>query len=154
MLVWCLSGGREMFPCGSQPHWPFCSERCVQRTGARPPSWRSALTSPSPGRWWTRRCGTCTQHSASRSIPPCPNIPLQTHGWRSRAIGSKAHLKMKSALGDSQCETLVTCPWREALHSRWFGSLCPQPSKLAWLSLTPGWVYPPPAQNEKTVWDI
>lgn len=151
MLVWCLSGGLESFH-RSQPHWPFCSERCVQRTGAWPPSWRSALTSPSPGRRWTHHCEMCTQQSVSRSIPPCPNILQQTRDWR--AMESKAYVKMNSAFGVSHSETLVTSPWREALHSRWFGSLCPQPSKLAWLSLTQGSVCPRPAQNEKKDWDI
>lgn len=151
MLVWCLSGGLESFH-RSQPHWPFCSERCVQRTGAWPPSWRSALTSPSPGRRWTRHCEMSTQQSVSRSIPPCPNILRQTRDWR--AMESKAYVKMNSAFGVSHSETLVTSPWREALHSRWFGSLCPQPSKLAWLSLTQGSVCPRPAQNEKKDWDI
>lgn len=94
-------------PCRSQPHWPFCSERCVQRSGAWPPSWRSALTSPSPGRRWTHHCEMCRQQSVSRSVPPCPNILRQTRGWRAVGGVSKAHVKMKF------------CVWSFTRANRW-----------------------------------
>lgn len=61
-----------------EAHWPFCSERCVRPTRAWPPSWRSALTSPSPGHWWTNPCEPCMQQSPSPLLPLNLKILWQT----------------------------------------------------------------------------
>ena len=149
MLVRCLSGGLESFHVDPSPTDPFVQRDAFSGVahGLLP---GDQLRLQAAGEHVTARCvRSGAPHARFLRVQISCSKVVTGRPW-----GVRHTLKWMQVFGVSHRETLVTCPRGEALHNRWFGSLCPQPSKLAWLSLTPGSVCPPPAQNEKKDWDI